>query len=346
MTDNSVHTADSVPDQATLLATMRLAARAPSVHNTQPWRWEYCDRELRLYRDDERRLPSADPNGRQLVISCGTMLDHVRTAFAAAGRHTDIVRLPDPHRPEHLATLTFRPWPNPPSDLRTRAEMIDRRHTDRLPMDDPGDLSDLVRRIRALTDPYDVDIGVLDTNAPARLAAVSEQSTALRRYDMTYQAELRWWSGHRHSTEGVPADALISESEAVRIPVGRKFPGPAHSARRAEMEDRARLWVLGTSGDSVLDWLRAGEALSTVLLECTAAGLATCPMTHITELPTPRRAVMNLTGGRNQAQVVVRVGRAPAREDHPPTPRRPPSDFLTIHPTPPRRTAPDSGRNL
>lgn len=334
MTDDHAHAVDcSAPDQASLLAVMRLAARAPSVHNTQPWRWEYCEGELRLYRDDDRLLPSADPNGRQLLISCGVMLDHVRTAFAAEGRHTDTVRQPTPYRPDHLATLTFRPWPDPPSDLRTRAEMIGRRRTDRLPMNDPGDLSDLVRTARSFTESYDVDIDVLGTNAPARLAAASEQSAALRRYDMTYQTELRWWSGHKHSTEGVPVDALISEAEAVRVPIGRKFPGPAHSARRGELEDRARLLVLSTPDDSVLHWLRTGEALSTVLLECTAAGLATCPMTHITELPTTRRAVTNLAGSQNLAQVVVRVGLAPDREEHPATPRRPPSDFLTIHPT-------------
>ncbi|WP_040836142.1 Acg family FMN-binding oxidoreductase [Nocardia brevicatena] len=332
MTDDYVHALDSGPDQAALLAAMRLATRAPSVHNTQPWRWEYCDRQLRLYRDDDRSLPSADPTGRQLIISCGAMLDHVRTAFAAEGWRTDTVRQPTPYRPDHLATLVFRPWPDPPSDLRTRAGMIGRRRTDRLPMSDPGDLSDLVRTARSLTEPYDVIVGVLGTNALARLEAASEQSTALRRYDMTYQTELRWWSGHKRSTEGVPVDALISESEAVRVPVGRKFPAHAHSARRGELEDQARLWVLSTPDDSVLHWLRTGEALSTVLLECTAAGLATCPMTHITELPTTRRAVMNLAGSQDLAQVVVRVGLAPDHEEHPVTPRRPPSDFLTIHP--------------
>lgn len=80
MTDKDVPGATSPPDRATLLAAMRVAARAPSVHNTQPWRWVYRDGQLFLYRDDERLLTSADPSGRQLVISCGTMLHHAGTA--------------------------------------------------------------------------------------------------------------------------------------------------------------------------------------------------------------------------------------------------------------------------
>lgn len=71
--------------------------------------------------------------------------------------------------------------------------------------------------------------------------------------------------------------------------------------------------MLGTTEDSDLVWLRIGEALSEILLECTAAGLATCPLTHITELPTTRRIASTLIGGYSTAQVVLRVGLAPER---------------------------------
>ncbi|WP_432420588.1 hypothetical protein [Nocardia carnea] len=68
-----------------------------------------------------------------------------------------------------------------------------------------------------------------------------------------------------------------------------------------------------------------------MLLECTAAGLATCPLTHITEVPTSRRAIANLVPGQVQPQVVVRVGTAPTTAAQPPTPRRAVGDFLDLH---------------
>ncbi|WP_342216715.1 hypothetical protein [Nocardia asiatica] len=43
------------------MAAIESACRAPSVHNSQPWRWEFDGAELRLYRDDDRLLVSADP---------------------------------------------------------------------------------------------------------------------------------------------------------------------------------------------------------------------------------------------------------------------------------------------
>ncbi|MEU2092025.1 hypothetical protein [Nocardia beijingensis] len=75
----------SVPDRPSILAALRLAARAPSVHNTQPWRWVFDGRCLHLYTDADRLLPSTDPHGRQLVISCGAVLHHARTAFTDKG---------------------------------------------------------------------------------------------------------------------------------------------------------------------------------------------------------------------------------------------------------------------
>ena len=54
-------------DQVTyLIAT---AARAPSVHNTQPWRFRAGDGTIDLYADPRRRL-HVDKDGREMLISC------------------------------------------------------------------------------------------------------------------------------------------------------------------------------------------------------------------------------------------------------------------------------------
>ncbi|WP_280209289.1 hypothetical protein [Nocardia cyriacigeorgica] len=72
-----------------------------------------------------------------------------------------------------------------------------------------------------------------------------------------------------------------------------------------------------------------------MLLECTAAGLATCPLTHITELPSSRRIIAGLIPRPAVPQVVVRIGAAPDEPEQPPTPRRPVTEFFTAG-----RTAP------
>ncbi|WP_460700778.1 Acg family FMN-binding oxidoreductase [Nocardia thraciensis] len=320
------------PDDQTILAVMRSAQRAPSVHNTQPWRWAFDGNRLHLHTDIDRQLLATDPHGRQQVISCGAMLHHVRTAFAAGGWHTDTARMPDPDRRDYLAAVEFRPWPDPPAGIAARAAAMSRRRTDRLPLLEPEGWDEVVHALRKLASPHEIELDVLDDSARARLAAISERAATARRDDDMYQMELHWWAGHSGDPEGIPQSALISDAEAARVDVHRPFPSAPHSARRADLIDHARLVVLSSSGESVPQWLHTGEALSAVLLECTAAGLATCAVTHLTELPAGRRAIAELLPHQTLPQVLIRIGTAPADEPElPPTSRRPLADILTIH---------------
>ena len=58
-------------------AMLAAAARAPSVHNTQPWRFAVGERVIDLYADPSRKL-SQDRDGRQILISCGAELPEGR----------------------------------------------------------------------------------------------------------------------------------------------------------------------------------------------------------------------------------------------------------------------------
>ena len=63
---------------------IRLACRAPSLHNSQPWRWIVGETVVDLFVDHERVVRSADRSAREALISCGAALGHFRIAMAAA----------------------------------------------------------------------------------------------------------------------------------------------------------------------------------------------------------------------------------------------------------------------
>ena len=88
------------PDAGTVRTVLSLASRAPSVHNTQPWRWRVDGASLHLYSDAGRQLPNIDPDGRDLMLSCGAALHHCVVAFAAVGWLSKVTRLPNPGRPQ------------------------------------------------------------------------------------------------------------------------------------------------------------------------------------------------------------------------------------------------------
>lgn len=72
------------------LEVVRLACLAPSSHNTQPWAWRIRGARIELHLDPGRGPASVDPQGRNLVISCGAALHHALVAAVGLGWHPDL----------------------------------------------------------------------------------------------------------------------------------------------------------------------------------------------------------------------------------------------------------------
>lgn len=322
----------AVLDMEVVKRAVQLACRAPSVHNSQPWRWVAEGAGLHLFVDRCRWVHSADRSGREAIISCGAVLDHLRIAMVAAGWQAHIERFPNPNNRDHLASLEFSPLEFVTDAQRKRTEAILQRRTDRLPLGRPTYWASFEPVLRSSVDESIAMLDVLSDDVRPQLVEASQLTEALRRDDASYHAELQWWTSPFALSEGVPPDALASDSEQQRVDVARDFPSRSHLDRRVDVAvDWSKVLVLSTAEDTRTDVLRCGEALSTVLLECTMAGMATCTLTHLIELRDSRDIVRTLIGGRWEPQVLIRVGIAPPMEDLPAaTPRRPLDDVLEI----------------
>ena len=114
---------------ARLAQVLEHALRAPSVHNTQPWRWRLDGDVIDLFADIGRQLPVTDPDGRDLTISCGVALHHLVVALGHAGHDAYVKRMPDPQDNTHLATITISDAPPDPATARLFGA-IGRRHTE------------------------------------------------------------------------------------------------------------------------------------------------------------------------------------------------------------------------
>src|SRR5688572_1366203 len=113
---------------------LALACRAPSLHNSQPWRWVVTEQGVDLYADPSRMIRATDSTGREALISCGAVLDHFRVAMTAAGWDTAVRRLPDPDDPLHVATVEFAAAAAVTVEQARRADAILLRRSDRLPL--------------------------------------------------------------------------------------------------------------------------------------------------------------------------------------------------------------------
>lgn len=309
---------------------VRLACRAPSLHNSQPWRWVAEPGRLDLFLDPNRAV-HGDQSAREALISCGAVLDHLRVAMDVAGWTAEVQRFPDPQRPEQLASIGFTASDRVTDLQRYRANAILMRRTDRLPFLEPSAWAPFEAVLHSSVE-EPVRLCVLPDDVRSQLAEASQVTEALRLYDSSYHAELSWWTAPFEVSDGIPQSALVSAAESDRVDIGRSFPVTNNRERRIEVgDDHSKIVLLSTETDEPADALACGEALSTVLLECTMAGLATCPVTHLTEVPASRAMLAGLAGRDDLPQVLIRVGGTPVLEKVPaPTPRRQLADVLQL----------------
>ena len=126
--------AAELPEQA-VAGLLAAAVAAPSMHNTQPWRFRvrHDPQVIELYADPARTLKYGDPRGRAVHIACGAALFNLRLAAAVAGRQPVVTLLPDPGQPLLVATVRLAgPCRAQPAERELYAA-IARRHTNRRP---------------------------------------------------------------------------------------------------------------------------------------------------------------------------------------------------------------------
>lgn len=322
----------TIPDANVIRIAVDLACRAPSVHNSQPWYWRYSSGQLDLFADRSRLLPSTDPTGRQLDVSCGAALHHLQVALASLRWRTSIRLFPESALPRFVASVHLHHDAHPQSRDFDLLAAIRHRRTDRRPFAPlPQDEDEILAALHGAAAAHGVTVTVLPPEARATLTVAAESSSAARRYDSAYQAELHWWAGHSRPAEGIPPDALATAGESTSVSVGRAFP-PAHrSEASAAAADAAVVLMLGTATDTAPDWVRCGQALSAVVLEATSRRVATCPLTHLTEDQRSRDLIAGLAPDAGFPQVLVRIGTATGPRPPHETPRRPATEVLSLH---------------
>ena len=323
---------DTIVDSEVIKQAVQLACRAPSLHNSQPWRWMLDGGVLHLFVDPTRAPSKTDTSGREALFGCGAALDHFGVAMAASGWKANVDRFPNPNNLHHLASIDFSPMEYVTDGHRLRADAILRRRTDRLPFAPPPNWDSVEETMRRSVGTDDICLDVVPKNLRPELAELSHLTETLRLYDSSYHSELHEWTSDFQASDGIPPSSLVSAAESERVDVGRNFPVIHHPERRTSVdEDHSTILVLSTLDDSHDVMLRCGEMLSAILLDATMSGLATCTLTHITELAAGRQVLTTLIGQSATPQLLVRVGLAPSIEKPPPpTPRRPIEDVFQI----------------
>ncbi|MFK0156116.1 Acg family FMN-binding oxidoreductase [Streptomyces sp. NPDC090493] len=322
----------AVLDLATLEKLLSAAVAAPSIHNTQPWRFRLGPDPvtLEIRAAAGRTLRHTDPAGRALHVSVGCALLNLRIAVAHGGWEPVTRLLPRPGEPDLLATVRI----GGPVRFPFTARLYDavwRRHSSRLPFSGRPLPTALLAE---LTETAQAEGALLSLPGPAesdRLLRLTWEAEQRNRADSARAVESRRWVREPDgSALGVPPDAIGPQDYHDCVPM-RDFGAhrrPAILPARS-FEARPLLAVLSTPHDRRTDWLRAGQALERVLLVATAHGVRTSLLHQALEWPDLRAELVRVPDdGRVHAQMLIRLGYGPAG---PASPRRPAHRLLERH---------------
>jgi hypothetical protein len=320
------------------VAAVAAAIRAPSLHNSQPWRFRRYRDEIHVLADPSRTPPVADAGGWATRIACGAATYNLQLAFAADGQPMAVHWRPDANEPWLMAVL--RPTePRPPTPHQLRLfRAIPRRHSNRRPfLPRPVPVEVRLAMVAAACEEgawIDLVVGAI---AAAAVSEITHAASRVLHRNQAYTAELASWirrdRANAHpdgaadpGTGRSAVDADLSDLEADTsdllppCPLSDLVRGAAPN-----LADDPLIAVLGTAGDTHRDQLHAGFALQRVLLTITDHGLSSSLLSQPIEVPSAREQLRIALGRYGTPQMVLRVGYA---EPASPTPRRPVAEVI------------------
>jgi nitroreductase len=317
--------------QRVLRRIVESAIRAPSVHNTQPWRWHGTGHTLELYADRSRQLLAGDPEGRNLAISCGAALHHAQVAADALGWSAEVTLLPDAEQRDLLARLELRAA-TPSRHAAELAAAIETRCTDRRRFTSWPVPDDRLTHLAAQATAQGARaLPLTDLSERFHAELLINRAIDLQHADRPVMNEQQAWIDHG-ALDGVPSKVLpVPDDLRARRP-GRFTAGLLDDIGGREVEGSDGLIVLCAAADDPEAWLRAGAALSAMWLAATIEGLSVVPLSQVIEVAETRESFqLEVLGGLARPLVLVRVGwQAISRSELPRTPRRPVDEVLEL----------------
>ncbi|MFF2745617.1 Acg family FMN-binding oxidoreductase [Kitasatospora sp. NPDC058048] len=315
-------TLDPALTQMLSTADLRLLAAAggaaPSLHNSQPWRFAPTPdgRGLAVHADTGRSVPLADPVGAAVHIAVGAAVFNLRVAAGRLDREPQVRLLPEAAEPGLLAVLDLsRPAVEEAPFGRDLYPAIAARHSSREPFTQRDVPEAVIGELMAAAREEGVALAALEEDGVRRVQALTAEAERRIAADPARVAESRSWlrSDDGTAEDGIPQAALGPQDHDARVPMrefaGRPPEAPAQPSRR--FEALPQLCTLTTPGDGPLDWLRTGQALERVWLLATVHGVRLTIWHQAIEWPDIRWALRDPAAGPGHVQLVLRAGYGP-----------------------------------
>ena len=298
---------------------VKYAILAPSVRNSQPWNFKIGKDEIQLHLDRSRSKRTSDPQLRELIISCGAALQHLRVAARRFGLNLNVETFPDgaegvlavirlgTKKPadenDAIMFYAIHKWLNTPQPFRAKKKI-------------PSALLEEFQEL-ATTDKTWLYVAKGSAGRDTLAGLIAEGDLTLKKSQEQKPGKTEaaaQLSRRRKDKGGIMKMDVGKGAGHIASYIGsflsRPFAGKSEisKSQKALSESEPVLVVLGTHEDTPEAWLAAGQTLASILLRGLSVGVRASFLNQPVQLPELRerlKADLKLSG---HPQMLLRMG--------------------------------------
>lgn len=292
---------------------LNYAVLAPSLHNTQPWKFTVRGSEIRVLADLTRQLKVADVDARELYMSVGCALENLLIAAVHFGLSTSVTYFPDPKDEVWVATVTFKETSSTGSLIDAELfHAIPLRHTNRQiyankPLNDRD-----VQRLRDCLTESDLALQLTgDKEVKKQVDALVISADITQFADPDYREELTTWIGQGEFGYRWLI-ARVGQLATTYLASHHKPTKPdADVVLNAPM-----LALLSATGNDRLAQVQSGQAFERIALHATTLNIGIQPLSQILQVGELKPELSKLfSGAAPYPQIAFRLGYTDVAQD-------------------------------
>lgn len=254
------------------------ASKAPSGHNTQPWKFHITDDTITVVPNFEVALPVVDGNNRELFISLGCAVENLCIAASYFGYTTHIKEC-------SIEAIILELTKNNLSTKDLLFHQIEKRQTNRTIYNGNKISDGILQQLQSVPKENGVQFYFTEIGTPLAdtITGYIMKGNEIQMADIAFKNELLSWMRFNKKQVEVTHDGLsylVFENPSLpgilARPIVNLFLNPKvqNKSDRKKIDSSSHFVVCTTQQDTIKEWINLGRTLQRILLKATEIGIS------------------------------------------------------------------------